>query len=212
MFRFFAVLFGFLSFALAPSSLFAQDNFVIFGGYSYLRPPVTAEEIQACPPGQVCPFAVIAPSFVTNRQNLNGWELSGTYRFLPFLGVAADLSGHYGSAVSGYSSNVHQYTYLFGPEVSLPSRVSPFAHVLFGATHQSISSSVTTNPIPANFPYNAIAGASNSAFATAFGAGIDLKLVPHLWIRPIQMDYLITRLSGNTQNQVRVSAGVVLHF
>jgi hypothetical protein len=53
---------------------------------------------------------------------------------------------------------------------------------------------------------------SNSAFATAFGAGIDLKLIPHVWVRPIQIDYLVTRLHSDTQNQARVSAGIVLHF
>jgi hypothetical protein len=53
---------------------------------------------------------------------------------------------------------------------------------------------------------------SNSGFATAIGAGIDLKLMPHIWIRPIQFDYLVTRFSSNTQKQARVSVGVVLYF
>ncbi|HKM83553.1 MAG TPA: outer membrane beta-barrel protein [Candidatus Acidoferrum sp.] len=210
MLRFTSVLLELVLLALAPSSLSAQDKFVVFGGYSYLRPPVTvAEEIVTCVGPVFCPPPSI-PSFVTNRQNLNGWELSATYRFLPFLGIAADFSGHYGSAISGYPSRAHQYTYLFGPEISLPSRVSPFAHVLFGGTHQSVIPG--SFAIPVSGTYTAIASSTDSAFATSFGAGIDLKLVPHLWIRPIQLDYLITRLGSNTQNQARVSAGVVFHF
>jgi hypothetical protein len=39
------------------------------------------------------------------------------------------------------------------------------------------------------------------SFATAIGAGIDLKFLPHIWIRPFQVDY-----------QPRISAGLVLHF
>jgi hypothetical protein len=212
--RFAAVLLVLVFVALVPSSVLAQDKLVVFGGYSYLRPPVSVEEAFLCG-GPVCPIpiATIPPATVTNRRNLNGWELSATYRFLPFLGLTADVSGHYGSAVNSFSSNAHEYTYLLGPEVSLPSRVSPFAHVLFGGTHQSISG-VTPNPGPViPIPtYNAIIPASNLGFATAIGAGFDLKVIPHVWIRPIQIDYLITRLVGNTQNQVRASAGVVLHF
>jgi hypothetical protein len=210
MLRFAAVLLVLVFVALVPSSVLAQDKLVVFGGYSYLRPPVSVEEAFVCV-GPVCPIATIPPATITNRQNLNGWALSATYRFLPFLGLTADLSGHYGSAASSFSSNAHQYTYLFGPEVSLPSRVSPFAHVLFGGTHQSISGVTLNIPIPIP-TYNAILPASNSGFATAIGAGIDLKIIPHVWIRPIQIDYLITRLASNTQSQVRASAGVVLHF
>ena len=213
MLRFFAAVLALILLALAPAALFAQDKLVVFGGYSYLRPPVSVEETFICI-GSVCPLQPIPvgpPIILTNRQNLNGWELSATYRFLPFLGLAADVSGHYGSAISGLSSRTHQHIYLFGPEVSLPSRVSPFAHVLIGGTHQSVSGSL--GPIvPVEGGQLAILPTSGSAFATAFGAGIDLKLVPHIWIRPIQVDYLITRLGSNTQNQARVSAGVVFHF
>jgi opacity protein-like surface antigen len=209
MLRFSAVVLVLVFLALAPASLFAQDKFVVFGGYSYLRPSITANETN-CPVPNVCP---VVPTFLlpyTSRQNLNGGEFTGTYRFLPFLGLAADFSGHYGPTVgnSNGTSRTHQYTYLFGPEVSLPSRVSPFAHVLFGGTHQSISAS----SFAGSNIVNSVLASTNSGFSTALGAGIDLKVVPHVWIRPIQIDYLITRLGSKTQNQARVSAGVVFHF
>jgi len=209
MFRYTSVLLALVLAALAPSTLRAQDKLVLFGGYSYLRPPITTVSGFVCT-GTICPANPVADVLSTSRQNLNGWELTATYRFLPFLGIAADVSGHYGSAASSSSSSAHQYTYLFGPEVSLPRRVSPFAHVLFGGTHQSVTSSPIYPPLSSGF-YSVIP-TTTSAFATAIGAGIDLKLVPHVWIRPIQLDYLITRLGSNTQNQARVSAGVVFHF
>jgi hypothetical protein len=195
--------------AASASSVLPQDKIVVFGGYSYLRPPITANETN-CPTPNVCPVIPVFLLPVTSRQNLNGWEFTGTYRFLPFLGLAADFSGHYGPSVgnSNGTSRTHQYTYLFGPEVSLPSRVSPFAHVLFGGTHQSISAS----SFAGSNIVNSVLASTNSGFATAIGAGIDLKLIPHVWVRPIQIDYLVTRLHSNTQNQARISAGAVLHF
>lgn len=193
--------------SLGSAPVYTQDRIVVFGGDSYLRAPVSATESFVCTL-HPCPITVTLPFRVTNTQNLNGFELSGTYRFLPFLGVAADLSANYGTAVPHSSSNVHQYTGMVGPEVSLPSRVSPFAHALFGGTHQT----VTSGSIPTNAGFFAVQPNTIHSFATAIGAGIDLKLVPHVWIRPIQIDYLLTHLNSTTQNQPRVSAGVVLHF
>jgi hypothetical protein len=53
---------------------------------------------------------------------------------------------------------------------------------------------------------------SVNAFATAFGVGIDIKVAPFIALRPIQIDYLITRFNSSTQNQPRVSAGLVLRL
>src|ERR1700739_3731034 len=194
---------------LTPSVLLAQDHLILFGGYSYLRPPVTATEAFFCT-APVCPLPPVAPFNVTNTRNLNGFELSATYRFLPFLGIAADFSGHYGSTLNHNPISVHQYTGLAGPEVAFPSRVSPFAHVLFGGTHQTVTAgAVTTIP---NEGYYGVVPNTVHSFATAIGAGIDLQLLPHIWLRPIQIDYLLTRLHSSTQNQPRISAGLVLHF
>jgi hypothetical protein len=199
MFRLATLLFVVAFLLFFPTTAAAQDNFVVFGGYSYSRPPVTVAE--SC---NMCALSLE----VTNKRNLNGWEFAGSYRFLPFLGVTADFSGHYGDSVSGSSSNVHQQDYLFGPEVSLPRRVSPFAHVLFGQSHQSVSAA----PVPGSGGAFSIMPQSTSGFAAAVGGGIDLKIIPHIWLRPIQIDYLATRFHGGTQNQPRVSAGLALHF
>src|SRR5438045_988695 len=137
--------------------------------------------------------------------NLNGWNLSGQYKFLPFLGVVADFNGTYGT-LDGVGTREH--TFLFGPQVSLPARVSPFAHALFGVAKES------QDPIPPPCPVGPIVclgfvslGADRS-FATAVGGGIDVKLAPFLKLRLVQFDYVRTQLHGATQNQPRVSAGV----
>lgn len=144
-----------------------SDKVELFGGYSYLH-------LDSAPTG-----------------NLNGWELSGQYKFTDWLGGVADFSGDYGT-IGGVSTHFH--TFLFGPQVSWPARVSPFAHVLIGGAHIGVP------------------GGSDTAFATAIGGGIDTKLNDRFSWRIIQGDYLMTRFGSTTQNNVRVSTGIVFRF
>jgi hypothetical protein len=44
------------------------------------------------------------------------------------------------------------------------------------------------------------------------GGGLDLKVLPFISLRPIQIDYLLTHFNSKTQNQLRISAGIVLRF
>lgn len=172
--------------ALTAAPAAAQDHLELFGGYSYLRPPVPVVVALGCP-APICTGVT-----TTYHPNLNGWEFAATYKPHPIIGLTADFSGHYGTLLG---NSMHMQTYLFGPKFSFPGPVSPFAHVLVGGVHETFGT----------FP-----GAS--AFATALGAGIDIKVVPRVAFRPIQVDYLLTRFGSNTQNQPRVSAGLVVHF
>jgi hypothetical protein len=144
----------------------AGDKVELFGGYSYMRTD--------------------SPS-----TNLNGWELSGQYKFAPFLGAVADFDGHYGSPF-GPSTSFH--TFLFGPQISFPARVSPFAHVLFGGAH------VDSGPF------------SDTSFAMGIGAGIDTQLAGPIHWRIIQGDYLPTWFGNTREDNLRLSTGIVVHF
>ena len=179
--------------SLFASVASAQDTFQVFGGYSYLRQTVAVESTILCP-GPPCPVTT-----ANYHPNLNGWELSGTYNAYKWFGLTADFSGHYGT-VQGSSDHVQ--TYLFGPQVHLPGPVSPFAHVLIGGAHETIGANETTPVIPV----------SGNAFDVAVGAGIDIQVASFVSLRPIQLDYLVTRFGSSTQNQPRASAGVVFHF
>jgi opacity protein-like surface antigen len=182
------------SLLVAPAR--AQSTLEIFGGYSYVRQSLTFNETTLCP-GPVCPTQTGSA-----HPNLNGWEISATYNAYKWLGVTADFGGGYGS-VDGAST--HLNTYLFGPQVRFPGPVSPFAHVLFGAAHDNVGSGGAGSGF-------VIDPSSSTAFALAVGAGIDIKVVSLVSVRPIQIDYLVTRFGSSTQNQPRVSAGLVLHF
>ena len=117
----------FVSFTAHAQDL--SDKVEVFGGYSFMHND--------------------------NRPdgNLNGWELSGQYKFTGWLGAVADFDGHYGGGTSVISQ------LLFGPQVSFPARVSPFAHVLVGGAHEHM---------------NGVG--SDTSFAAAVGGGIDAKL------------------------------------
>jgi hypothetical protein len=123
--------------------------------------------------------------------NQNGWDVSLNYKVVKVAGIVGDFSRTYGSPSIG-STNLQSY--LFGPQFSFPAPVSPFFHVMFGAGHADV------------------AGAGETSFATAIGGGIDIPTAPHISIRAIQIDDIITRFASATQNNPRISAGIVVHF
>ncbi len=159
----------------------------VFFGYSYLRTDLISG----------------------THNNLNGWNGSLEGKFLPWIGIVADLSGHYGSAEipsactpSGnpcsLSADAKLHSFIFGPRVSVSvGKITPFAHALFGASH--ITGSVS------GF------STSDTSFASAYGGGLDYHLVPLVKWR-FQADLLHTRFFSDTQNNVRLSTGIVLHF
>ena len=165
----------------------AQDRIELFGGYSYARAPIANVTVitlvNTCP--VVCPTSLATAG-------TNGWEATGVIKANRWFGVGADFGGYYD--LSAFGSNAHLQTYLFGPQVSLPRRISPFAHALVGVARETTS-----------------AGNTN-AFSSAFGGGLDLKLYHFVSLRAIQTDYTVTQFRGSTQNEFRTSTGVVLRF
>jgi len=141
----------------------------VFFGYSYLSSQVV--------PG--------------NNINLNGWNGSLEGKIFPFVGLVADLDGHYGSGLS-------QHDFLFGPRVSVSvAKLRPFAHALIGVSHISDNSDGIST--------------SSTSFADALGGGLDYKVARIFAIR-IQADDLQSRSFSRTQNNFRLSTGLVFRF
>lgn len=180
---FLMVLFSGLSLAQIPTS----GN--VFFGYSYQNTDLSA------------------PS----PTSTNGWEATLEGKVLPFIGIAADFSSYYGSEnitvlppcpIAGplcgpivTSVGTTESNYLFGPRASISiSRFRPFAEVLIGAGH-----------------INVHATASDTSFATAIGGGLDYKLLKVLAWR-FQGDYLRTSFFSTSQNNVRLTTGLVVRF
>lgn len=150
-----------------------------------------------------------SPFYFSQSQStsLNGWEGSLEGKFLPWIGIVADLSGHYGSKnlpacsidrCSSLNVNVKTYTFLLGPRVSVSvGKFTPFAHFLVGAGHANNSASGYSD--------------SDTSLSTAVGGGLDYKLIPAVAWR-LQGDELHTRFFGTTQDHLRLSTGLVIRF
>jgi opacity protein-like surface antigen len=149
----------------------------------------------------------------SSRANLNGWEASVEGKVFPWVGWVADVAGHYGSQsytfnVGGQNTSVnvdgHEITAMFGPRVSVSvGKLRPFAQALFGVGHITTSQSAA---VAANFVQP-----SDTSFGWALGGGVDYKVIRPLAWR-FQGDYVQTRYFGTTQNDVRLSTGLVLRF
>lgn len=200
-----AIVFALLFLALAPSSLCAQDKLGIFAGFSYVRPPVSVvQQAVFCPVEGQCS---VPGTFARETAGLMGWDGSAIYNFTRRFALVADATGDYGKATTGFPRNARarQYAFLAGPQYSFRStRLSPYIHVLAGATEQSIGSS--GNSFFVTFPQ------MNWGVATAVGGGFDLKMSTNFSFRLLQADYLLTRLGGNFQSQPRVSVGFLIRF
>ena len=144
-----------------------------------------------------------------DRANTNGWELSVEGKLIPWVGIVADFDSHYGSQnfpscevtpqnviCSSVNASFTEHNFLFGPRVSVSvGKFRPFAEALFGGAHVNVNNG----------------GGSDTSFATAVGGGIDYKIIrPVAW--RFQGDYVQTRFFGTTQNNVRLSTGIVLRF
>jgi opacity protein-like surface antigen len=114
--------------------------------------------------------------------NVNGWDAAVAGNVNDWFGVKADFGGYYKNGESLYS-------FLFGPQFSYrkDERVTPFVHTLFGGVHAT----------------------GDTSFAWAIGGGLDVKVADYVAVRIIQADYLGTRFGGTTQNNARLSFGIV---
>jgi len=170
-----------------------------------------------------------APTGVSIKHWYPGWEAAVQYNLTKLLGIKADFSGNYGKpvnvpGVTGIPS-AHSYNFLFGPVVSARTgRFTPFAQALFGANRLSLGSSTISVPVlGVSVPET---GYSETAFAMAFGGGLDVKVSHHFAYRLGQFDYLFTKhclavagvctlgvdgAPAAHQNNFSFSTGIVIH-
>ena len=137
--------------------------------------------------------------------HLNGGSVSGAYHVTNWLSGVADIGAYTNSNIGRDGFGGTLSTYLFGPRISYRHwrRITPFGQVLFGVGRANGSTFLTSG--------------SQNAFAMTAGGGVDLRLSEHFSLRPLQVEYLMTRFQettvGNqTENNLRVSTGLVFRF
>jgi len=126
-----------------------------------------------------------------NPSNLSGFNISPAFNLAYGFGVKAELTGQYGSKL-----NVRDVT--VGPQFLYPrGRALFFAHALFGDSRSFVR--VGT-------------GEGDTARAIVLGGGVDLDVSPRFAFRAVQVDYVRTTLFSTTQNNVRISTGLVYRW
>jgi len=219
---------------LMGSFVFAQDTIPkvqVFGGYSLLRADhgkLTGALLDADLQEPSNPFAL--PTYF-----LDGWSAEAQYNADHWLGIAADLSGRYGTPITASRDRTlaglpkeTAYSLLAGPVISYrtKSRLTPFLHGLFGWDRTSLGASTITGSVTS--PVSSAATTYND-FAMALGGGVDCSITRHVSVRLGQLDWYHTSINLNKfytsafggslleglathQDNLRFSAGAVVRF
>jgi opacity protein-like surface antigen len=129
--------------------------------------------------------------------NLNGVGGSVEENLNKWFGGKLDISSQFGTE-AGFKVNTQ--TIAYGPVFSYRKnpKVRPFAEGLLGAVRGSAE----------------YLGVSQSEyrFGAMLGGGVDVRLTDRVSLRLIQADYLMTRFSSTTQDNIQISAGLVFRF
>jgi hypothetical protein len=140
-------------------------------------------------------YSNLTANFSQTNFILNGYTVSAQENLNSWFGGAVDFSEHIGT---DNRFKVNTESMMYGPVFSYrKSRViTPFAHGLLGA--------VRGGPEYLNI------SKSEYHFGAYAGGGLDLNVGHGLALRLIQADYLYTHFSNFRQNNLRLSAGIVL--
>lgn len=161
--------------------------------------------------------------------SLNGGSASYAYNLKDSVALVGEFGGYgnsnfnfgtvvtiNGTPVSNVRADDSIYTLLLGPRFSYHrfQRFTPFGQVLVGAAtgDQALLS-------PSSVRFASVE--SGYRFALAVGGGVDARIKNRFSVRLGQLEYLMTRFpefvtttsnAQQTQNNIRYSAGIVIHF
>ncbi len=190
----------------APAVL-AQDKdysrYEFVGGYAYERASNNAGTFDKN--GRAA-FNGNTVTFAEQKENYNGFYAEFNQNITRHIGIVTSFTGTYDSTAyvntkTGrvFNSSAQRYDLMIGPRYNWRlSGVTPFVHAMAGITHMRVSFDDTLSPMKK----------ADTAFAMAFGGGLDVHAGEHIDIRVIQVDYLPTFFNSDRQDNIRVGAGV----
>ena len=167
------------------------------------------------------PNSGLIPSF-----NASGGGGQIAYDANTWLSGVVDIGAVTNGSIGALGIDNTVLNFVAGPRVNYRhySRFTPFAQVLFGGAYSTASVQVGVATLPPGislFPGAGISArlhASNTGFAMLAGGGLDIKVGERIAVRPIGVDYYLTRLpsllTGDTtnRNNFRYSAGISFLF
>ena len=129
--------------------------------------------------------------------NANGFDFAVNGNFNNYFGMTADLGSSF-TTQGGVS--LHNYTYTFGPQLSLRAnqKYTPFVHVLLGGDHASASFAGVS--------------ATGNGFALLGGGGVDFNFNKYMAFRG-GADWMWMHSNGvSSSKNVRMLMGVVFRY
>jgi opacity protein-like surface antigen len=172
-------------------------------GYAYTRANNNADHFDK---SGTATFNGARVDFASQKTDYNGFTAEFNQNIHRNVGIVTSFTGSFDN--TGYvdvntgrifNAKVQRYDLMIGPRYNWrQSNVTPFAHALFGITHMRT-----------NFEDRlSHKRKADTAFAMAFGAGLDIHASEHIDIRPIMVDYVPTFFNGKRQDNIRAGAGI----
>jgi outer membrane immunogenic protein len=139
--------------------------------------------------------------------NLTGGSGTFAWRFTRNFSAVGDVTVTHSNDVSYTGQDLTLSAYTAGLRYTKHlGQLHPFGQVLAGVAHASGSLATGSTGTISN---------AGAAFASNIGGGVDYDFSRHFGVRIIDADYLLTTFdngSNDHQNNLRLSAGVVIHF
>ena len=135
--------------------------------------------------------------------NANGFDLALNGNFNHYFGVTADFGAAFNKQTdpaTGGSIALHNFTYTFGPQLSLRANkgFTPFARLLVGGDRASAS--------------EAGVSVTGNGFALMAGGGADFNFSQHLAFRGAA-DWMILHSNGTSSSKnIRMLGGIVFRY
>jgi hypothetical protein len=139
---------------------------------------------------------------------MEGGSIQIAGQFWRGLGAEADISGLHAQNANNAGVGLDMVTATFGPRYLW----APARHRCFFFGHALVGEANGSNSI---FPGVGSTTSSANSFALQIGGGMDLAVKHRLLIRAFEADWMRTELPNadtNVQNNVRLTAGVVVRF
>jgi hypothetical protein len=164
----------------------------------------------------------------TERHALLGAGGSLIYNWNEFLGLKGEVQAYtsnknafiippdsvFPNGLTGTAQG-NMLTYMVGPEMKVRRHFAqPFANLMFGGAHTNIYDIALKPLCPTTATTCNVKAPTAESFAMEFGGGVDLVINKYISLRPVQVDYLLTRFSNaisktGNQSSFHYSAGLV---